>query len=179
MIKGGKGGGRTITGLKFEKRVSLEDVFKKVFGYAVRNNLVYFNMKKVAQICGKHKLYREFLEPQKIYYKKIISRKLLPDEAIFVIKTNTLYIVEMKFQEVEGSVDEKLQTCGFKIQQYKKLLNPLGIKVEYIYVLNDWFKQEKYKDVLEYAKLCGCKHFFNEIPLNKIGLPRLRRGNSK
>jgi hypothetical protein len=42
---------------------------------------------------------------------------------------------------VAGSVDEKLQTCDFKRKQYLKLVQPLGIKVEYVYVLNDWFKQ--------------------------------------
>jgi len=49
----------------------------------------------------------------------------------------------MKFQKVAGSVDEKLQTCGFKKRQYTELLKPLDINVEYIYILNDWFQQDQ------------------------------------
>jgi hypothetical protein len=96
----------------------------------------------------------------------------LPDEAILIIKDKTLYIIEMKFQEVTGSVDEKLQTCDFKNQQYKKLLAPLNISVKYAYVLNDWFKKKEYKDVLDYVKSVGCYYFFEEIPLEFLDLPK-------
>lgn len=43
-----------------------------------------------------------------------------------------------------GSVDEKLQTCDFKRKQYLKMVHSLGLKVEYVYVLNDWFKNTKF-----------------------------------
>ena len=56
---------------------------------------------------------------------EIISKKLLPDDCIFVIINNTLFIIECKFQQVAGSVDEKLQTCDFKKKQYQKLLAKL------------------------------------------------------
>ena len=48
-----------------------------------------------------------------------------------------MHILEIKFQEVAGSTDEKLQTCDFKIKQYRKLLSRLNIEVKYIYILND------------------------------------------
>jgi hypothetical protein len=95
----------------------------------------------------------------------------VPDDAIFIIKDKTLYIIEIKFQAVTGSVDEKLQTCDFKNKQYRKLLVPLGISVKYVYILNDWFKKEQYKDVLEYVKSVGCCYFFYELPLSFLGLP--------
>jgi hypothetical protein len=78
----------------------------------------------------------------------------------------------MKFQEVAGSVDEKLQTCDFKNKQYTKLLSPLGISVKYTYILSDWFKDQSYKDVLEYVRSVGCYYFFNELPLDFLGLPK-------
>ena len=53
---------------------------------------------------------------------------------------NTLFIIEMKFQEVAGSVDEKLQTCDFKKKQYKRLMAPLNIEVEYVYILDPLIK---------------------------------------
>ena len=88
-----------------------------------------------------------------------------------LILNQTIYIVEVKHQQVTGSVDEKLQTCDFKRKQYVKLLDDLNIDVEYIYVFNDWFLKNEYKDVLQYIKLEGCKFYFNEIPLNKLSLP--------
>ena len=77
----------------------------------------------------------------------------------------------MKFQKVAGSVDEKLQTCDFKKKQYTKLMGPIGIRVDYIYILNDWFNVPAYRDVLGYIKEVGCDYFFNEIALSRLGLP--------
>ena len=77
----------------------------------------------------------------------------------------------MKFQKVAVSVDEKLQTCDFKKKQYRKLMAPLNIDVEYIYILNDWFKNPVYKDTLDYVISVDCRYYFNYLPLQKIGLP--------
>ena len=104
-------------------------------------------------------------------YKSILSKKLLPD-ALLVIIRETLFIIEVKYQQVAGSVDEKLQTCDFKRKQYLKLVQPLGIKVEYVYVLNDWFKHPSYKDVLAYINSVNCHYKFNELPLSWLGLPK-------
>jgi hypothetical protein len=79
--------------------------------------------------------------------------------------------VEIKFQSVAGSVDEKLQTCDFKTKQYKKLMSQLNIEVEYIYILNDWFKKPEYKDTLDYIISVNCQYYFQYIPLHKLNLP--------
>lgn len=172
MKKGGKGGGRTVTGLHFEKRKPLEEAILSLPGYSIAEDVVRFRGQEVARFYTKNKLYKNLLEPKGVDYKKLISKKLLPDDAIFIVSNNTLFIVEIKFQEVAGSVDEKLQTCDFKNKQYQKLLSPLGIKVKYVYVLNDWFDKKEYKDVLEFVKAVGCYYFFREIPLDFLGLPR-------
>jgi len=171
MIKGGKGGGKTITGLRFESRVTLENVLSAIPNYKVSNDKVYFKGQIVAEFYPKNKLYKNLLEPKGINYSKIISKRLLPDKAILILKDNTLFIIEIKFQEVAGSVDEKLQTCDFKNREYKKLLAPLNISVKYTYILSDWFKDPNYKDVLDYVKLVGCHYFFNELPMEFLGLP--------
>lgn len=77
----------------------------------------------------------------------------------------------MKFQKVAGSVDEKLQTCDFKRKQYTKLMAPLNIEVEYIYILSDWFNTPAYKDTLDYVISAGCHYYFKYLPLHKLGLP--------
>ncbi|EAJ8931715.1 hypothetical protein BV528_08990, partial [Campylobacter coli] len=131
---------------------------------------VFFNNEKVARIFKKYKLY-EFLEELKINWKECISKKLLPDDSIYVIINNTLHIIECKFQSVAGSVDEKLQTCDFKKKQYQKLFSRANIEVEYIYLLNDWFRKPEYKDVLDYIISVRCQYYFEYIPLQKLGLP--------
>ena len=172
MKKKGTGGGHTVTGLRFESRVAMKNLLASLPGYKLVDDEIYFNNKKIAEFYGKHKLYKNLLEPHSIDYSKIISKKLLPDEAILILAGNTLYIIEIKFQEGVGSVDEKLQTCDFKNKQYKKLLAPLGISVKYSYILNDWFKKDGYRDVLNYIKSVGCYYFFEELPLDFLGLPQ-------
>lgn len=108
---------------------------------------------------------------KKIDWRKLISKRLFPDEDLYVIVNNTLFIIEMKFQKVGGSVDEKLQTCDFKKKEYRTLMAPLNIEVEYIYILSDWFKKPGYKDTLDYVIAVGCQYYFYYLPLHKLGLP--------
>ncbi|MBP6060630.1 MAG: hypothetical protein KA515_01340 [Candidatus Pacebacteria bacterium] len=170
MINNGKGGGSTITGLNFEKEGDILELLKKQEGYEVKGNHIFYQEEEVAQSYRKNALYK-YLESKGVDYKKSLSKKLLPDEALYVIVNNTLFIIEMKFQKVAGSVDEKLQTCDFKRKQYAKLMAPLNIEVEYIYILSDWFKKPEYKDVLDYIISVGCQYYFKYLPLQKLGLP--------
>jgi hypothetical protein len=171
MKKGGTGGANTKTGLHFEGKVDFLTFIKNQKNYDVRGNRIFHNGGEVALAFKKYGLYN-YLRENNIDYKKFISKKLLPDDAIFVITNNTFFILEIKFQEVAGSTDEKLQTCDFKIKQYRKLLSQLNVEVQYIYILNDWFKKTEYKDVLDYIiSINGCSYYFNYLPLQKIGLP--------
>ncbi len=170
MKKKGFGGGNTITGLKFERGRDILSILSNVKGYSVKGNIIFYLGKEVARSYRKHSLYK-FLESQGVDYKKIISKKLLPDEALYVIVKNTLFVIEMKYQEVTGSVDEKLQTCDFKKKQYKKLMAPLNIEVEYIYILSNWFRKPEYKDVLDYIISVDCQYYFQYLPLQRLGLP--------
>jgi hypothetical protein len=170
MIFGGKGGGNTKTGLVFEGTTDLSEFLNSQNGYKVEDGNVYFNDELVGRIFKKYGFYK-FLDELKIEWKGLISKRLLPDDSIFVIIANTLFIIECKFQQVAGSVDEKLQTCDFKRKQYQKLLAPANIEVEYIYLLSDWFRKPEYKDVLDYIHSVHCYYFFEYIPLVKLGLP--------
>jgi hypothetical protein len=178
MIKGGKGGGNTLTGLVFERGRDIVSLVKdlpgystqQIPGYSERGAIILYNGKEVAKSLSKHDLYR-YLKDQGVEWNCILSKKLLPDEAVYVILNNTLFIIEMKNQETAGSVDEKLQTCDFKAKQYRKLMAPLNIEVEYMYVLSDWFRQPCYKDTLDYVISVGCQYYFQYIPLQKLGLP--------
>jgi hypothetical protein len=171
MKKGGIGGANTKTGLSFEGNVDFLTFINKQKNYSVKGNEIFYKGEKVGTTFKKNGLYK-FLEENKVDYKKIVSKRLLPDDAIFVIANNTLFIIEIKYQTIAGSTDEKLQTCDFKIKQYRKLLATLNIEIQYIYILNDWFKKPEYKDVLDYIiSINGCSYYFNYLPLHKIGLP--------
>jgi hypothetical protein len=163
------GGARTnLHGLHFEQTTSLREVFMVKNEFTVIGDDVFKGGIKVGQLCEKNKIYKQILEPQKIEYRRIVSKKLLPDEAILV--GDTVYIIEKKFQSGSGSVDEKLQTCDFKKKQYAKLLSAANLKVEYIYFLNHWFLRSEYDDVKQYIAEVGCQYYFDEIPLSAIGL---------
>ena len=170
MIEGGTGGGNTITGLIYESKVDIATFISQQKGYSVKDNDVFYKNECVAHVFKKHGFYR-FLKAEGIDWRKYLSKKLLPDNAIYVIVNNTMFIIEVKYQSVKGSVDEKLQTCDFKKKQYRKLLSQLNMEVEYIYILNDWFRKDAYKDVLDYIISVGCQYYFNYIPLQKLGLP--------
>lgn len=187
MIKNGKGGGNTKTGLIFEGKTDLETFLSMQEGYCVKVEKekvvfqdksinidvknVYYNGEKVAELYKKHSFYSSLLKKLDIVWSDYISKKLLPDDSIFVIIKNTVFIIECKHQQVSGSVDEKLQTCDFKRKEYKKLLSKANLEVEYIYLLDDWFRNPKYKDVLDYIQSVNCDFYFEYIPLYRLGLP--------
>ncbi|MCX7649077.1 MAG: hypothetical protein N2050_00810 [Flavobacteriales bacterium] len=176
MKRLGRGGSNTLTGLNFEKRVDLITLLSEIPGYSVGEEkdkagiFIYFKRKIVARCFKKHSFYK-FLEENNVDWKSRISKRLLPDDALLVIIRETLFIIEIKYQQVPGSVDEKLQTCDFKRKQYLKLVSPLGLRVEYVYVLNDWFKKKEYKDTLDYIQSVNCHYKFNNLPLSWLGLP--------
>jgi hypothetical protein len=172
MIQGGIGGAKTNKyGLAFENRVDLRIAFSKIKGYTVKDNGLYFKDNLVGKFYKKYGLYTGLLREKGVEVEKILSKKLLPDETLLVLKEKVLFVVEMKFQRVSGSVDEKLQTCDFKLHQYKRLFENTDIKVKYIYVLNDWFKKPEYRDTLDYIKSVGCDYYFEELPFSVLGLP--------
>ena len=176
MKTGGFGGANTLTGLSFENKVDLLTLLGNIPGYRI-NRIpnkagmgIFFEDNLIARCFKKYDFYR-FLNESNVNWRKMISKKLLPDNAMLLIVRETLFIIEVKYQQAAGSVDEKLQTCDFKRKQYLKLVAPLDLKIEYIYVLSNWFKKPEYKDVLDYIHSVNCHYKFNELPLAWLGLP--------
>ena len=128
----------TTTGLQFEEQVQVK---------SEGINLTKYNLYK-------------YLDQNKINWKDIISKKLLPDEAYFNPETKEFKIYEKKFQQTAGSADEKPQTCAFKIYQFRKIGKAIGAeKVTYTYLLSSWFAKPEYKDMLDYIKSVeGCDY---------------------
>ena len=165
------GGSKTnLNGLSFEGRTDLLTSIKNHPEFTIDSNQVYKNSVLVGEYYEKYNFYKNFLNPRGVDWKSINSKQYLPDSIFFNNNNQTLYVIEKKFQEGSGSVDEKLQTCDFKKKVYQKLVNKLGFKVEYYYLLNDWFNKEVYKDVFEYIHSVDCKYFIEYLPLKELGL---------
>jgi len=176
MKTGGYTGASTFAGLNSESKIDFQKLLGKIQGCCVDKISdkagmgVFVEGELVARCFKKHDFYR-FLEESKVDWQKILSKKLLPDYAVLVIARETMYIIEAKYQQADDSVDEELMLCDFNRKQYLKLVTPLGLKVEYVYVLSDWFKKPEYKDVLDYIHSVNCHYKFNELPLSWLGLP--------
>lgn len=174
-----------MTGLRFEAKVQLAKVLASTPGYAIKAEKirrpsgkkveatrVYFQGEPIGLALHKKRLYSVLLEPRGVKGEEILSKLLLPDDALWLEKEQRLIVIEKKFQKTAGSVDEKLQTCDFKLRQYQRLAKAIGGTAEYYYVLErSWFDKPAYADVYAYAREKGCDVFFDEIPLDRLGLP--------
>lgn len=142
----------TTTGLKFEKR-------------AMVNRTDGLNWSK-RSFCSKFKEYF------KIDPNNYLSWSFQPDEAYYLPETNELIIYEKKTQNMGGSADNKLPACGWWYSEYKRLADAAGIsKVSYIFILDDWFKQDRYKTMLEVIKNTpGCDYVFWSTERDKLGI---------
>jgi hypothetical protein len=169
--KSGGGANPNINGLSFEGRTSLIESLKSNPEIHITNgNIINYRNKKIGYYTEKHHFYNSFLSENKINWQKINSKKYLPDSVIVNEIKKIVYIIEKKYQAGSGSVDEKLQTCDFKKQIYKKLIDKTGYKTEYYYLLNDWYHKNKYDDVKKYIISVGCKYFINKIELEELGI---------
>lgn len=162
----------TTSGLDFEEKVELtETLLDKgyLLGASVIGKTLHDASGPRGLLFKKGDLYK-FLRNQGVDYEALLSKKLLPDNVFINYGTRTAFIIEVKYQITAGSVDEKLQTCHFKLGQYRKLLEPAGYRVNFCYVLNAWFRKDEYRDTLNYIQECGCRFFFREIDVAYLGL---------
>ena len=94
MIKNGKGGGNTKTGLVFEGKTDLATFLNNQAGYRVTDGIVFYNNEQVARIFKKHGFYR-YLKEVGVDWSKIISKKL------YIIGESILN--EIKYIDLEDS----------------------------------------------------------------------------
>lgn len=153
MIAGGVGGANTTTGTVFEKKTDLRTALR-IAGYDLPSTMFFAQTKFCSEMS------------RRLGYNiigSLWSKEIRPDECLII--DNHIYIVEKKFQQTQGSTDEKPCGVAFKRHQFDKLSNALGMKISYCYLFNDFFKHPKYKDMLDFIEYYNCKYFFNEIPI--------------
>ena len=171
----GGGSNTNFNGLSFEDRTNLLESMEahRDICYSKKDNMteIFFKNTSIGFYFEKHDFYKNFLEKRfEINYKEINSKKYLPDAVFVNDKNKTVYIMEKKYQEGSGSVDEKLQTCDFKKKVFSKLLKETGYDIQYYYLLNNYFEKKEYDAVKKYIESIGCKYFFDDIPFRDIGI---------
>jgi hypothetical protein len=175
----GGGANTNKNGLLFESNTDIFSILKNQEDTSVDiHNKIYKGGELIGQYCEKNDFYELFLKSnydnmdvKTILSKCGVSTKKLPDAVFINFKNNTVYIFEKKFQTTRGSVDEKLGICEFLKWQYNKLCSPIGFNVELIYLLNDWFDGDKYKNFKEFMVERGHRYYVNDLPApNELGL---------
>jgi flagellar biosynthesis regulator FlaF len=110
-------------------------------------------------------------ENRKRLIKSILSKNLNPDMAFVNLQSKKLVIVEIKAQNKDGSVDEKLETVDFKRKQYAKLVEKTDIEtVEFKWILDKRFEHAKYSDVKGYIKEMNSDFLIDEINPEFVGI---------
>ena len=155
-----------ISGLNFNKlhpKYRVRMMYEKDKGYYI------FQGKDI--ICESHpkKQFKAYFHTNTISYQMDMPN-MEPDNCIINWKTKTIYIIEIKFQHKEGSVDEKPQAYIFRQRYFNDLLKSMGMKVKLIYVFNDWFRQNKYNYLRRNMDIDGVDYYYNELPPSAIGL---------
>lgn len=167
----GGGSNTNRNGLHFEQTTSLNAALQNA-GFIIENHCeVYYRNQLLGYSINQDEFSTIFLRRNGIDDRAINSKRWKPDEAFINELDKTVYIIEKKFQHTSGSVDEKLATFPFKIREYKKLLDPIGYDLVYIYLLSsNWFSAPKYQDYYDYMDELGCPYYFDILPLSAIGL---------
>lgn len=181
--KSGGGSQTNANGLKFERDTDFSELVDSLPDYEVKE--IEFQDKKITKgfdvfrISSGEKIGK--IMPQTRFYdylkelgiENTNSRVWKPDEAFFNFENRTVYIVEKKWQESEGSVGEKLLGFGNKRRLYQRLLdkgnNPFA--VQFIFVGNgSFFGQFTYTDMLEMLRGDGVKIMLDEYDMKFFGL---------
>lgn len=160
LIKGGTGGANTnLSGLDFEEQTNLAKHLKDDFNgrYTLtefiidKKNMVKKNSKDYHYNVFDEKLQKnigvitrqfQFYNVLKQLYgfQNIHHKTWKPDEAFFNLDKRTIFIVEKKYQNGSGSVDEKIFGFNAKRVLYQELFNkqmeePV-IPIEFIAMFN-------------------------------------------
>tara|TARA_Y100000389_G_C17445732_1_gene511483 strand:+ start:176 stop:829 length:654 start_codon:yes stop_codon:yes gene_type:complete len=168
IINRGTGAGGSNTnknGLSYEELTEINDSDR----YITKDTIKIKN-KKISQVEIDGKLFIKVIKGElKLYMMhsnkfNIDSEKSLQPDECYIDETNkVINIIEKKFQQSSGSVDEKIQTGAFKRWFYKEQYPEYTIK--YCYCLSDWFKQKRYNPEFRYYKNHNIKVFYGSDDL--------------
>lgn len=172
-MKNINGGGKNtnLNGLGFESIADVRQIYEK-YGYHIDStNECYFGEKQIGKFYKKTKI-KDLIKSLNL--PVVWTKGRYPDDSLYVYKSNTLYVFEYKNQESEGSTDDKIGAAPYILFEYKKQFCSKISNIKIIYILNDFFKKEKYFGLLEFLKENGVKYYFNNVDLNDLGFTKCK-----
>lgn len=138
----GAGGARTnLNGLPYEKMTDLASEFSIVSREST-HKVVHFNADPQNDrnfIRARKNKFKKYMEPFTNHDMKWVHGSKKPDECYIDENSKTIFVIEKKFQQIEGSICEKIQSAPCKIWNYKKIFPQHNIV--YTYTLSDWYKE--------------------------------------
>ena len=209
----GGGAQSTANGLSLESQVSLSrliPLWNNCFSVHGHDLIYQYSEGQplcVAKLYSKDDFWNDYFEPlfpnlftidslippyHRVVISSIWSKMLYPDE-VLVLDTSSgpiFLIIEVKTQGKGGSVDEKLQTCDYKISQYSRLLNAAfgqdNYTLEFAFLLDNWFAQKcnsfvcvdqnmnktiirvpRYRDTFNYIHEADTWYFFPQMSIQE------------
>jgi len=145
----GAGGCNTNkNGLPYEKLTDLKTEYNIILSHKYYDEIQFIGNNKTFTTTKQSKLFKYMIDNIDTNIPKAHGCKN-PDECFIDNVNKKIIIVEKKFQQVSGSVCEKIQTPHFKLWQYNRTFPEYNII--YIYCLSDWFKKNCIAE-LEYLK---------------------------
>lgn len=199
MKLGGTGGANTNRGgLEFEKNTDLSARIVRDLSDSFRLNLITVEQsainskdhvyevirladdKKIGYITKQFQFYNVMKNEYGVENQN--HKKWKPDEVFFNLETNTVFIVEKKWQQGAGSVDEKIFGFVNKRRLYQLNFNVLNKEpkptVEFSALFNaDWWlhgnngkNMASYQDYFDNLRIDGIKIFFDEYDYWWFGL---------
>lgn len=153
----GAGGSKTNkTGLSYEKLTNIDNMFEIIEKDKFSCKIKFNKNDNIFIRINKSNLFKYMEKNTDKGVKKAHGCKN-PDECYINENTKTMFIIEKKFQQVSGSVCEKIQTPDFKIWQYSRTFPKYNIV--YIYCLSEWFFKNCEAEI-EYLKFKKIPFFF-------------------
>ncbi len=164
----GAGGANTNTnGKKYEKETLLSENYKVIKEREIKSNKkkyeeIKFNGSDIKYIHLEQSTFNMYMNEIGEKNSNITSAPGCknPDDCYIDEVNKKIFIIEKKFQQTGGSVEEKIQTASFKKNHYKNLYP--NYEIHYIYCLSKWFKNEDNSSVIEYLKENDIPVFFND-----------------
>jgi hypothetical protein len=171
----GAGGSNTNkTGLSYERLTDLSDRYTVLStakltakSTAIQWQEIQFNDDTTVFTAANQAQFFNYMKPHEAENITPAHGCKRPDEAYINENTKTVIIIEKKFQQVSGSVCEKIQTAEFKKWQYSRTFP--DYKINYVYCLSEWFKLNCTSE-LEYLELIKIPVFWGNSPTYKADM---------
>jgi hypothetical protein len=138
----GAGGANTNRhGISYERITDLATEFTTIKKEKT-HKVIHFNSddnQNRNYVRTRYNKFKKYMEPNMNKDFKFVHGSKKPDECYIDEITKTIFIIEKKFQQREGSVCEKIQSAPCKIWNYENAFP--DYKIVYTYTLSDWFKR--------------------------------------